>query len=246
MRDDLLDARAAIEWGESQLPILAGRFREWEASNFQWVPVDLNPPHGKMAAVADAKSPLPAIFHAEIGAIIGSFRSALDLSCAALALRSGVRPSTDTHFPFYISHQESLDPKYGIEGKRWLSTRDKKIIKSLCPYEGGNGLLWSLHQLDILRKHERLITTLVNPRINLIRGKGNTAPEYRLDDMPGLENKPVMFEYPRSEPKPDCYFSRLITFNEISLPAIYRRPFLEVLDEFGKLVAGVVDMFDIP
>lgn len=50
-----------------------------------------------------------------------------------------------------------IDPLAGIEGKRWLSKRERATIKSLKPYPGGDDAIWPLHRLDILRKHHRLI-----------------------------------------------------------------------------------------
>jgi hypothetical protein len=172
MRDDLLDAQAAVDWGESQFPILSTRTRAWEHTSVETVIVDLNPQSGKKAVVAHAKEPLPAIINAEVGAIIGSFRSALDLLAASLALRNGVTPSHQTHFPIYRLLYDFIDPINGLENKKWLSLAEKKIIKSYDPYEGGNDDLWAIHQLDILRKHERLIDATVEPRILSVFGRG--------------------------------------------------------------------------
>jgi hypothetical protein len=244
MRADLSNAIGAVEWGESQLPILASRFRTWEAENVQLMAVDLNSPFGKIAAIASAKENLPAIFHAEVGAIIGTFRSALDLLGAALAARNGISPSRDTHFPVFRSLQDMIDPLDGIERKKWLSAAEISIIKSLRPYEGGNDLLWSLHQLDILRKHERLIICVANPRIDFAVGKGLHFPSYLLSDAPNLEDKPKMFEYPRDAPKPQAQISVDITFDEISLPAVYRKSLLPTLVDFQGLVQGIIDLFD--
>ena len=51
-----------------------------------------------------------------------------------------------------------IDPLHGIEGKKWLTPTERAAIKALKPYQGGDHTLWPLHQLDILRKHERLIS----------------------------------------------------------------------------------------
>jgi hypothetical protein len=75
----------------------------------------------------------------------------------------GVKPSADTHFPIFGSEQEMIDPVTGIEGKNWLSKRGRAAIKALKPYEGGDYAIWPLHQLDIRRKHERLIFANVDP-----------------------------------------------------------------------------------
>ena len=246
MRADLSDAYAAIEWGESQFPVIAGRFRDWEAANVQLVPVDLNPPMRKMAAVARAKEPLPGVFHAEIGSIIGSFRSALDLLGAAMAARNGKAPSRDTHFPIFRSQQDMIDPLEGIEGKKWLSAAERKIIKSLLPYDGGDDLLWSLHQLDILRKHERLVTCVVNPQIVYAAGRGMVFPSRSIHDPFDLKDEPVLFEFPGDAPQPDAQLSVQVTFNEIGFSAVYRQPLLPTLVDFANLVRQIIGLFDRP
>lgn len=245
MRGDLLDAYAAVEWGESQFPILMGRFRTWEAQNVRLRAVDLNPPTGKLVAVASAEEDLPAIFHAEVGAIIGSFRSALDLLAATLARRKGVPPSSDTHFPFFRSREAMLHPSQGIKRKKGLSAADVAVIESLAPYDGGNKFLWSLHQLDILRKHERLIACVVDPRIDYAIGRGLAFPAaHSLRDAPRLEDKPQMFEYPRHTPKPEAQISVEVTFDEASLASVHREPLFQTLVEFGELVRHIVGLFD--
>ncbi|MEO9190457.1 MAG: hypothetical protein ABI224_10735 [Acetobacteraceae bacterium] len=87
MRDDLLDAQAAIDSGEAQFRIFSRRIRTWENESVETVIVGLNPQSGKKAVVARTKRPFPALISAEVGAIIGSFRSALDLLAASLARR---------------------------------------------------------------------------------------------------------------------------------------------------------------
>ena len=63
----------------------------------------MNPQTGKKAMVAREKEPIPLIINAEVGAIINSLRSGLDLVAAALAARNGMAPSDKTHFPVYRS-----------------------------------------------------------------------------------------------------------------------------------------------
>lgn len=118
MRADLLDALAAVDWGISQFPILAARLRAWSETDIDTVVVDLNPLTGRKALVAREKAPLPPIIHAEVGAIIGSFRSSLDLLAASLAKRNGVLPSQDTHFPIFRSVHDFIDPLNGLEAKK--------------------------------------------------------------------------------------------------------------------------------
>ena len=45
-----------------------------------------------------------------------------------------------------------------------LSAADQAIIASLKPYKGGDDLLCALHDLDIMRKHRRLVGVVPFPR----------------------------------------------------------------------------------
>jgi hypothetical protein len=143
MRDDLLDAQAAIEWAIPQIPLLRDALRGWTKDH----PYELRiEPYsgvgGGNALIAYQTAPLPRVFNAWAGAIINSLRSSLDLLAAALAARNGAKPSADTHFPVYGSEQEMIDPLTGIEGKKWLSKRERTAIKALKPYQGGNEAIW--------------------------------------------------------------------------------------------------------
>ena len=212
MRDDLLDAQAAVDWGISQLPILAGRLRSWQETGLETVIVDLNPQTGRKALVVRERAPLPTIVHAEVGAIIGSFRSSLDLLAASLAKRNGVTPSRKTHFPIFQSIMDFIDPKDGLEAKKWLSDSERRKIKTLEPYDGGNGHLWALHQLDILRKHERLIAVMIKPRIEMIvASKGS---EITIREGQRLKAEATMFEFTAGMREPEAQFTVDIMFDK--------------------------------
>lgn len=246
MKDDLSDARAAVAWGESQLPILAGRIRGWEATDLQVVAVDHESQPSKKLAVVRIKQPLPDIIHAEVGAIIGSFRSSLDLLCAALALRKGIRPSEDTYFPIFRSVLDMIDPREGIENKqrrRWLSDSECKILKSYEPYQGGNDLLWSLHRLDIMRKHERMIAATFYVQSLSVFGRGMAYRDTR--DFPYLKHETVLFEFPINVPQPEVNFSIDIIFDEAGL-SVNQRPLLVTLIDFARMATDIIERFDSP
>lgn len=236
MRDDLLDAKAAVDWGESQLPILSARTRAWE-DGIEIVSTDTNPKSDKKILIARVKEPLPAIINAEIGAIIGSFRSSLDLLAASLARRNGVTPSRNTHFPIFRTCYDFIDPKDGLERIKWLSPAEIRIIKSYRPYNGGNGLLWALHQLDILRKHERLIAAIVYPRTPLVIGG-----EISFFDLSPLEYETILLEFARDASDPYVQFTTDIVFNEPAL-CIDRRTLLPALIDFARMAMEIIESF---
>ncbi len=63
----------------------------------------------------------------------------------------------------FRSDLHMLDPKCGLESIKWLTKDQRAIIKSLEPYPGGNDALRTLHQLDIMRKHRRLLNVTISP-----------------------------------------------------------------------------------
>jgi hypothetical protein len=169
--------------------------------------------------------PLPRILNAWAGVIINSLRSSLDLLAAALATRNGVKPSADTHFPVYGSEQDMIDPLTGVEGKKWLSKREQTAIKNLRPYKGGDDAIWPLHQLDIRRKHERLV--FASPDVAAFhwqRGVPGGVHGYimvgGLRGLERLENKTILTSLPAdglAAPEGDGHIAARITFNEIAI-----------------------------
>ena len=235
MYDDLLDARAAVEWGKAQLPALRQRIIAWQDMSVDPVVVDLNPQVGKKVAVVQAKTSLPLIINAEVGAIIGSIRCSLNLLCAALALRRGDVPGHETHFPVFRSFQDMIDPIAGLEGKKWLGIAEARVIKSFEPHDGGNRLLWALHQLDIVRKHRRLVEIATVPRIERSSLGGGSRPE----------QQPASSKWGQHVSKRDTHPSLAVVFTELGLN-IYREPVVELLHQFACLAAAIIECFDAP
>jgi hypothetical protein len=60
MRDDLLDAQAAVDWAVSQLPTLDARIVAWGKSDSYSVRIDSNHQIGKKAYYVSV-NPIPAI-----------------------------------------------------------------------------------------------------------------------------------------------------------------------------------------
>ena len=221
---------------------MESRFLRWHERSVELVVVDLNPQSGKKAWVAREKEPLPLIINAEAGAIINSVRSALDLLGAALAKRNAVTPSKDTHFPIFNSLHDFIDPLHGIEGKKWLSKSDLRIIKSLKPYEGGNDFLWPLHQLDIMRKHERLIAVAIQPLIVSIFLDDMTANQ-AIMKWQRMKQQTILIELPADAPDPQIQLSLDIKFDETPI-GLSNAPVVQTLRGFAAKVENVIGLFD--
>ena len=157
MRPDLDDAYAAIDWASAQLPLIEQEIEAWRRLPPYEIMAEDDPAIGKKLLRLRIRRYLPPTLNAAVGACINSFRTSLDLLASALAVRNGKSPSSSRHFPFAQTAANFVDPAFVAKRKKWLSASDMAIIEAAKPYRGGDDLLYALHQLDILRKHERLL-----------------------------------------------------------------------------------------
>jgi hypothetical protein len=138
-----------------------------------------------------------------------------------------------------------IDPLDGIEGKKWLSKSERATIKALKPYQGGDELLWPLHQLDILRKHERLIT--MQPEIGTswvarfpgLQGVRRTSVHF--------EEKTALWRFPVGSFRPtpgNANVAPEISFTEAAALGAVREPVIPTLRKLAERVAGIITMFD--
>jgi hypothetical protein len=170
VRDDLLDARACIDWTLAQFPILEERVNSWLKLN---VVVEVEDAGPSNVLVAVQREELPRSFNVEIGAYLNTVRSSLDILASTLATRYGICAPEDAYFP--ITKSETA---FRVPGSRsatfflGLPPAERSRLEALKPYQGGNDDLWSLHRLDIMRKHRRLLTVIAEPDFFSVEGPG--------------------------------------------------------------------------
>lgn len=242
MRDDLLDAQASVDWAKSQVPLFAKRFEAWEGKRPYNVSIKRDSNTGDEFLEAVSIKPLDPIINAEAGAIINGIRTALDLLAASLAKRNRVCPSADTHFPIFASELDMIDPLTGIEGKKWLSRTEQATIKSLKPYKGGDPTLWSLHHLDIARKHYKLIGVSVRIADVFLFGRPPEMPRSRHR----LDNQSVLYRLPPgriSASEGDAQLSLQPAFEEPAF-GLPDHPVITTLRYFATRVTRIIKLFD--
>jgi hypothetical protein len=173
MRADLLDAQAVIDWARSQCDLFDAEVKAWVYSKPYLISEEDDVNTGtKTFKVSITNSPRLIDVHA--GIIIHAFRSALDILAVALAKRNGQTAVDHVHFPI----SKSLDT-FNAGGRKkikGLSPSDIAEIEALKPYKGGSNTLFALHNLDLRRKHSRLINVGVKPDLDAITGWGE-APQ---------------------------------------------------------------------
>jgi hypothetical protein len=247
MRDDLLHAQASIDWTVAQLPSFRDRIQSWVQKNI-YVAIeqsDASTPNDIVVAVE--KEFFPLSFMVEAGAYLNTLRSSLDILAYTLAVRHSVPKPDDVYFPIATSEKVFVSGGYkGAEFIKALPQSERAKIEALKPYQGGNELLWSLHRLDIMRKHKRLISPAIRPRTITVFGWGDLADVFTpVGGYVGVHDKTVLgllAKSRRGDPQINC--TPYIAFNEPNL--LGQKPVIEVLREFAALASGIIKKFDIP
>jgi hypothetical protein len=179
MRDDLQHAQASVDWAEAQLPTFRKRLDSWLKENVHTVIVEQPANVPNDVVTVKEKAPLPLAFQVEAGAYINAIRSSLDILAATLANRHCQSLIDYAYFPVASSQQAFFTGNYkGSNFVRALPVRERNIIEMLSPYKDGNNLLYGLHLLDVVRKHQRLLGVEVRPYHLVVSGWGDTTKAF--------------------------------------------------------------------
>jgi hypothetical protein len=240
MRNDLLDAQAAVDWAISDIPILERKIKLWRDNHPYSLVGDLNSQPGKKIIRLSNVKPIPAIIAAEAGIIIHSIRSSLDILTVTLAERNGAICPTDTYFPIWNdanSFNNLMDP-VGKKIKR-LSTSDQAIIKNLKPYKGVNNHIAILHELDLTRKHRRLLSVSNALDCVLISNNVVFTPVWE-----GFNNNAIVAIGPIDASERDITLDLEVRFTKPGI--ISFKPIIKVLNDFASLAISIIKLFDSP
>jgi hypothetical protein len=250
MRDDLLDAKAAIDWAVSDFPIFQAKIDAWAQDAPYTLFGDLDTKPGKKLIRLRNVKPIPDIAVAEAGIIVHAIRSSLDMLAVALAERNGATDPTDTYFPVWRDQAAFDNPTDENGGKaaakkiKRLSAADQGAIKNLKPYKGGNGYIAALHTLDLTRKHRRLASAFVAPGGLTISGN-KTTRHFSIPPMwGGFQNDSIIATCSPDMSESDLTLHFQIRFTEPSI--VSGKPLIEVLNDFASLARLIVNMFDTP
>jgi hypothetical protein len=247
MRGDLLEAQATVDWAVAQIPIIRENSFAWQRANPYEFTVEDDPKTGDRVVYAIEKIPYPLMLSVGVGSIIHSVRASLDLLAAALAQRNGEVPSRNTHFPIYKTAIGASDPKGGLDSvkcKQWLSDIERAKIKALQPYGGGDAVLWSLSELDILSKHQRIVRAngeIVSAHIRM--NAAGPRPVIRMDQKTELARLPVGDSF-----RPHHGNTLLAVDVSIDEPrfGVNNESARPLLIRFALRVREIIGMFDVP
>ncbi len=242
MRDDLLDAQAAVDWTVAQFPSLSERIEIWLAENMEMVIKDQPAPATYDVIIAIPKEPLPRAFTIEIGAYINTIRSSLDILATAITNRYGIARPEDAYFPVAKSAASFAAGNYkGSKFIKALPPTERAIIEALNPYEGGNDLLWLLHDLEIMRKHRRLLGVAISPeRFHII----GTEVRYNFTPLDWLrvdDQETILGMIAKGAPDYNMKIASYVTIYETGFAP---KPIVATLNEFASLANSIINLFD--
>lgn len=241
MRSDLLHAQAAVDWAVAQLPIFEQRIGAWLEGRPYSTFREFDAERGKDAIKVKINNPLPLIINAEAGVIVHSIRSSLDLLTVTLAERNGHLAPKDTYFPICdnVAAFQDTRSRGGAKKIARLSEADRLVIENLKPYRGGNDLLYSLHKMDVLRKHQSLVKAHADLGGMSLEGVGMNAEFAK--SWPPFENQTVLAWI-----SADAAYYKLDITCEVTLtqtPTLVRRPAADSLREFASLANEIIRLF---
>lgn len=243
MRPDLLDAQASIDWPSSQFLSFHARLEEWLKVNVGIEIRDLPPPAEYNPIVAVERELLPLVFSVEAGSYINAIRSSLDILAMALVRRHALEIREDkVRFPIFRSEAAFREQEGGLL-LRQLPERERAIIVALKPYPEGNPALWTLHHLDIVRKHKRLLDVRIQPIHMTIEGTlkegdfealATGAIQVNDETVVGLLRKGV--------PQPSIRSSFYVAMSEEGYAQ--RKSVLATLINLADIARGIIGQFD--
>jgi hypothetical protein len=249
MRDDLLDAQASIDWAVSNFPAFKERLNSFVKGNLDIILEDNESNSAYYSLVVIEKSPLPLAFNVEAGAYINAIRSSLDILATALAYRYDMPRPDKVYFPIVDSAADFASGKYkGVKFVDGLPAPERTIIESLKPYRGsdGNDRLTLLHDLDIERKHRRLLIFHPTPRKLGIAKRYITSGMFVFNS-PGfirMANKTEIGKLAKGAPIPQIELHAYVAFDEALFPKGQR--VIAALDDFASLASSIIKLFDEP
>ncbi len=244
MRDDLLDALTCVEWAESQLNVFSERIKGWINSRPYSATIKKDSQGGEDVWHIEEIDPFPRIITAEAGIIIHSIRSSLDLLANCLAERNGQLRKKDVYFPIC----NAID-KFNSSGRdkiKRLSATDQAAIERLQPYNGGDIpiLLWALHDLDVMRKHQRLMQAHSSPHGLGIYKYGSFLPE--IDAVMRSQPPDDGYVLPRGPANPDYQIQIRIEVAFSNVGRLSLEPAALVLKKFSDAAKAIIGVFDTP
>lgn len=241
-RPDLADATTSIDWADRQIDALEAEFSAF----YRTAPYKLTTkPHvsGRTEIYISSDAPVTKLFAPSVNAIIQAQRSSLDFLVVGLAEANGFKNPTDTYFPV-VKTLEALSDKQTLKKIRRLDAADQKVIVELKPYAGGNDTLFTLHSLNIERKHRRLGMLVGSAAPVGFGGGPGGADLYEIAfyQPEVLSSQPYLMAVARFDGELQFQIATGITFCDVPGPQA-NPPIIPTLRNFSVVCRDIIDKF---
>jgi hypothetical protein len=246
MRGDLLEAKACVDWAMSNLPAFETRLEAWLDDNIEIAFRDAPPPATHDIIVAFEKDELPLAFSVEAGAYINAIRSSLDVLACVVGKREAFLEPDNIYFPIAGSLDSFTTGDYpGSKFIKNISADHRLVFEKYKPYKGGNDDLWSCHQLDITRKHKRLLGIYLRAARSWVTGYNlrETFQSAAVAFIPGGPGETILGLLLKGAPRPQVNYTARVCFNEAAA-AMPGAPVVPAMRGFARIALDVINAFD--
>ncbi len=155
----LSDVREKIKWADKHIGDLKIAIAQFMSTNPYRIAIDVETEPEKPVIHILKADAVPPDIRLIAGDAIQNLRSTLDyLACALVG-----SPDRSTEFPIF--DEPIATPKLEARFSRKVQGMRKEVIdqiRDFHPHHGGDNLLWRLHRLNIVDKHNMLIAALGN------------------------------------------------------------------------------------
>jgi hypothetical protein len=245
MRDDLLDAQACVDWAVSQINALRKLLIAWDEERPYRVVAEPHPEPGKKLLRLTDVAPVHPLINAQVGAMINSIRCSLDVLVNGLAKRAGYEGPEDSRFPVCRTREDFYVGKHaGRKAIKRLLPDDQIIIEQLEPWSGGKTpLLIALHNLDVTRKHRRLVAVSVRPQFAMFidTGRGRRISFDHIPNVP-FENNAQLAVVGMETQEDKTELSLTVSLNESG--PLAGQDIMLVIKDLVRTASAIIGKFD--
>jgi hypothetical protein len=236
-KPNLSGARAKLNWAQGQIHALHAQIDAFVQKNAEPIA-----PHPQFthAQIIRKDRVIPDEIKTAAGMIIQAQRDSLDYLVHALAVNNGATKLAATEFPI-VNSEARLSDKRTRRKIAELAPADQAAILALKPYKGGNNVLYALNWLCNKSKHRDLIVLAQNIAGIRFGPKPNTPG--------GHLRKFAAWHHPEGEivaldadPNIQLDIAFTVAFREV--PEAQSQPVIEMLGEFSRLAASIIDLFE--
>lgn len=244
MDTSFLGSKLKIKRANQHINELQGILMAFLKTDFYRLFIERDPDGRNYVLKFEAIREMPCEVPLVIGDIVHNLRAALDLMASEIVTMAGDKPDRWTKFPFHKTRQDLVAAINGGKIKAAPPAIIDLIVDTIKPYEGGNGPLCALDDLDIVDKHKLLIpvASIVGLRDVSVEDEGGNRFQLRQIAV-GQDGKLNMISTPYKlnitnygQPTFGIFFAKGQIFEGQSV--------IPTLHQLSQLVSGIVQTIE--